>query len=146
MKLSNIYKATFIITVTLLASCGFHMRGTALFPKDITQVAIISTLSEQSLANDIASKLMAKDISVITDKHGASNVYTLEIQDTSINESIVAYNQNSIPERMAITMAITYAIISPDGNKLFSSSLTQREEVSVTPENPVIQSSEREQA
>ncbi|MBT6208263.1 MAG: hypothetical protein HOI53_09575, partial [Francisellaceae bacterium] len=136
-------KKLFLLCLLTFIGCGFHLRGNIDLPANVKNILLDIQGRDNILEQRLEYLLKLKHIKVYNTSPENINLYTLRIHSHSFNEQVLAYSQSNLPERIRIIISIPIEIINMEGKVIIATTATTSSQISITPNNPVIQNQEK---
>ncbi len=119
LKVFNLKLFHFFIVFSLLTGCGFHLRGTFSIPSSLQTLQILPNQPYDPFQRALKQFLKSNNIKIV-EQNIESNirVATLTILSQTFSERAIAYGSNSLPNRAALELKISYQLTDIQGKSL----------------------------
>ncbi|KTD09513.1 LPS assembly lipoprotein LptE [Legionella jamestowniensis] len=107
------------LLISLLVSCGFHLRGMADLPSWLNNIAIVIKDAHEDLQNRIKDQLEGYNLSVIENPAQAS--YLLIIEKDSYRQEITNISASTAPRQYLLTYEVQFSLVQIKGKPIISS-------------------------
>lgn len=125
-----------LLSVALLAGCGFHLRDHAALPADLQPIYIGGDASGSTIARDIRLKLDSESIDV-TPAPGVAK-YLLLLSAPREEQRIVSVDRRGRIAEYGLTNGVTFELADRDGNTVFGPQrVEERRSVINNPDNVI---------
>ncbi|MGD8559036.1 MAG: LPS assembly lipoprotein LptE, partial [Gammaproteobacteria bacterium] len=101
-----------ITTMVLLASCGFHLRGSVDLPKDTKQLAIDDGESASAIATTLHTHLRRNGIKPLQNTDEAKLV--IEIHREGFQRRVLTVNTAGQVQEFELTYRVSYSLLNKD--------------------------------
>ncbi|KTC78278.1 LPS assembly lipoprotein LptE [Legionella brunensis] len=108
------------LIITLLASCGFHLRGMADIPSWLNNIAIVIQDAHRDLQNLLKEQLEAYKLVVTEDSAQAD--YLLIIEKDSYRQEITNISASTAPRQYLLIYNVQFSLTQAKGRPIISSS------------------------
>ncbi|HXH54336.1 MAG TPA: LPS assembly lipoprotein LptE [Gammaproteobacteria bacterium] len=114
----------FIIMLSLLTGCGFHLRGAFSIPQSLQILQILPHQPYDIFQRALKQFLKSNHIKIIEQNiENTLAVTTLTILSQAFSERAIAYGSNGLPNRAVLELKISYQLTDPKGNPLGNNTL-----------------------
>jgi LPS-assembly lipoprotein len=111
---ADVVKPLLLLFVTvLLAGCGFHLRGSADLPTEMSVTYITGIRPFGTLADDFSTALRQRGVSV-TDRERSATAVLRIVADTS-DKQVLSVDINGNVLEFEIRQSIRFAVTTPEG-------------------------------
>ncbi|WED44161.1 LPS assembly lipoprotein LptE [Legionella cardiaca] len=107
------------LVITLLASCGFHLRGIADLPGWLNNIAIVIQDAHHDLQNLLKDQLEAYKISIT---NPAQANYLLIVEKDGFHQEITNISASTAPRQYLLIYDVQFSLTQAKGRPLISSS------------------------
>lgn len=108
------------LLISFLASCGFHLRGTADLPSWLNNIAIVINDAHEDLDTLLKNQLEGYNISVIDNPAQAN--YLLIIEKDSYKQEITNVSASTAPRQYLLIYEAQFSLVQVKGRPIISSS------------------------
>ena len=109
LQTNNLIKCSVsVLILTIIAGCGFHLRGAIMFPTWLKSVYITPDDPYEPLQKNIRRILERNKITVVTEISKKTAV--LELTTPDFTESILALNASGQAQRFRLTITFKYTL------------------------------------
>ena len=109
----------FIIVLSLLTGCGFHLRGAFSISPSLQTLQILPNQSYDVFQRTLKQFLKSNNIKIVEQNtENTIPVTTLTILNQAFSERAVAYSSNGLPNRAALELKISYQLTDEKGKPL----------------------------
>lgn len=106
----------FIVVLSLLAGCGFHLRGAFSIPTSLQTLQVLPNQPYDTFQRALRQFLKSNNIKIVDNNIAeTTKVATLTILEQAFSEKTIAYGSNGLPNRAALTLKIIYQLTNPQG-------------------------------
>ncbi|UUM31214.1 LPS-assembly lipoprotein LptE [Vibrio japonicus] len=120
---SSVKLTTAILTASLLAGCGFHLRGDYSVPEEFNTLSLTSYDSYSTFTRMMKGQLRMNEINVV---EPAEDVPNLHLISESVGERTLSLYQTTRAAEKEITFNASYRVTAPNiGSKTLSTSVTR---------------------
>ncbi|EGA68029.1 rare lipoprotein B precursor [Vibrio sinaloensis DSM 21326] len=112
-----------LLMTSLLAGCGFHLRGDYSIPDELNTLSLTSYDSYSTFTRMMKGQLRLSEVKIVTP---AADVPNLHLESESIGERTLSLYQNTRAAEIEITLYASYRVTVPElGSKTYSTSVTR---------------------
>ena len=123
-KIFNLKLFHFIVVLSLLAGCGFHLRGAFSMPQSLQTLQILPNQPYDTFQRTLKQFLKNNNIKIIGQNiENTLPVATLTILSQAFSERAIAYGSNGLPNRAVLELKINYQLTNPQGKPLGNNAL-----------------------
>lgn len=120
---SSVKLTTALLTASLLAGCGFHLRGDYSVPEEFNTLSLTSYDTYSTFTRMMKGQLRMNEINIV---EPAENVPNLHLIRESVGERTLSLYQTTRAAEKEITFRASYRVTAPNiGSKTFSTSVTR---------------------
>lgn len=120
---SSVKLTTAILTTTLLAGCGFHLRGDYSVPEQLSTLSLTSYDSYSTFTRMVKGQLRINEIDIVEPSENTPNLHLIS---ESVSERTLSLYQNTRAAEKEITFNAAYSVTAPKiGTKTYSTSVTR---------------------
>jgi LPS-assembly lipoprotein len=105
--------------VSLLSSCGFHLRGIADMPRWLTHIAIIEEHTQRELGPYLTSDFQSYQLIVDTDPALAR--YWLVIEQDNYQEHVTSISSSTTPRQYEFIYTLRFKLLYAKGKEIIPS-------------------------
>lgn len=131
---------TVFLTMLLLTSCGFTLRGTAELPASLQPLHLTNS-AEGSLMSREMTQVMTSNKIALTDKP-AANGYSLTVSNETSKERAVSVNANARAGEYEIIMSVSYQLKRGDKSAMQPQTVSLNKVYLADPDNAVAKTEE----
>lgn len=123
-KISRLKLFHFIITLSLLTGCGFHLRGAFSIPPSLQTLQILPNQPYDAFQRALKQFLKNNNIKIVEQNiENTVPVATLTILSQAFSERAIAYGSNGLPNRAVLELKISYQLTDVQGKPLGNNTL-----------------------
>ncbi|MBP9764166.1 MAG: hypothetical protein KBD03_02490 [Gammaproteobacteria bacterium] len=123
-KISRLKLFHFIITLSLLTGCGFHLRGAFSIPPSLQTLQILPNQPYDAFQRALKQFLKSNNIKIVEQNiENTVPVATLTILSQAFSERAIAYGSNGLPNRAVLELKISYQLTDVQGKPLGNNTL-----------------------
>lgn len=123
-KISRLKLFHFIITLSLLTGCGFHLRGAFSIPPSLQTLQILPNQPYDAFQRALKQFLKSNNIKIVEQNiENTVPVATLTILGQAFSERAIAYGSNGLPNRAVLELKISYQLTDVQGKPLGNNTL-----------------------
>ena len=116
--------------ISLLASCGFHLRGNIDLPTELSQVYI--TGPDREMVEELSDALEQSGANVVSQKSGAAHI---NMTEAKFEQDVRTTDADGLATGYTFTYRVVYNATSANGDRLQSSEkFTQSRTIDYDPE------------
>lgn len=120
---SSIKLTTAVLVASLLAGCGFHLRGDYSIPESLNTLSLTSYDEYSSFTRMMKGQLRLSEVEIVPP---ASNVPNLHLISESVSERTLSLYQTARAAEKELTFRASYRVTAPGlGAKTLSTSVTR---------------------
>jgi len=125
----------FILVLSLLTGCGFHLRGAFSIPESLQTLQILPNQPYDIFQRTLKQFLKSNNITIVDPCiTKTTNIPTLTILSQAFAERTLAYGSNGLPNRAVLELKISYQLTNPQGKRLGTNTLvTVERELTLNP-------------
>lgn len=134
-KIAHLKIFNLIVVFSLLAGCGFHLRGAFSIPPALQTLQILPYQPYDAFQRALKQFLKSNHVKIVEQNIEKTNsVATLTILSQTFSERTIAYGSNGLPNRAILELKISYQLTNPEGKLLGENSLvTVERELTLIP-------------
>jgi LPS-assembly lipoprotein len=118
-KIFNVKLFHFMIALSLLTGCGFHLRGAFSIPQSLQTLQILPHQPYDVFQRALKQFLKSNNIKIIEQNiDNTLAVTALTILSQAFSERPIAYGSNGLPNRAVLELKISYQLTDPKGKLL----------------------------
>ena len=110
----------FLLTASLLAGCGFHLRGTIVLPDSIRTVAISSP--DVKLRDILADRLESNKVTVVSSP--TSDSASIKITSADFSREVRTIDERGKATGYVLILRVGYLVVDSKGKELVKPSVT----------------------
>src|SRR5690606_22924050 len=134
-------KLLILMIATLLAGCGFQLRGDATLPPEMQATYIDYRGGDGELLRSIARALTLNDVEVVRVREQASGV--LQILSASPQRRVLARDTRGRPQEYEIRVVLVFRVLDAEGKVLLAQQEVSRQNnLLLDPTDPLTNRSE----
>lgn len=123
-KIFNLKLFHFMIVLSLLTGCGFHLRGTFSIPPSLQTLQILPNQPYDAFQRTLKQFLKSNNIKIVEQNiENTIPVATLTILSQAFSERAIAYGSNGLPNRAVLDLKISYQLTNAQGKPFGSNTL-----------------------
>lgn len=127
-RISYVKLFHFIIVLSLLAGCGFHLRGTFSIPSSLQTLEVLPNQPYDTFQRALRQLLKSNHVKIIDRSvEETTKIATLTILGQAFSERTIAYGSNGLPNRAALALKINYQLTNPQGKPVGSNTVVEVE-------------------
>lgn len=120
---STVKLTSVVLMASLLAGCGFHLRGDYSVPDELNTLSLTSYDPYSTFTRMMKGQLRLSEVEIVPP---AANVPNLHLVSEGIGERTLSLYQNTRAAEKEITFRASYRVTVPDvGSKTYSTSVTR---------------------
>lgn len=120
---STVKLTSVVLMASLLAGCGFHLRGDYSVPDELSTLSLTSYDPYSTFTRMMKGQLRLSEVEIVPP---AANVPNLHLVSEGIGERTLSLYQNTRAAEKEITFRASYRVTVPDvGSKTYSTSVTR---------------------
>jgi LPS-assembly lipoprotein len=99
-KIVNLKLFNFVVVLSLLAGCGFHLRGTFSIPPSLQTLHVLPNQPYDTFQRALRPLLKGNNIKIVDPTVSeTTKIATLTILSQAFSERTIAYGSNGLPNR-----------------------------------------------
>ncbi|MDA0127021.1 LPS assembly lipoprotein LptE [Vibrio sp. MarTm2] len=120
---STVKLTSAVLMASLLAGCGFHLRGDYSVPDELNTLSLTSYDPYSTFTRMMKGQLRLSEVDIVPP---AANVPNLHLVSEGVGERTLSLYQNTRAAEKEITFRASYRVTVPDvGTKTYSTSVTR---------------------
>lgn len=120
---STVKLTSVVLMASLLAGCGFHLRGDYSVPDELNTLSLTSYDPYSTFTRMMKGQLRLSEVEIVPP---AANIPNLHLVSEGIGERTLSLYQNTRAAEKEITFRASYRVTVPDvGSKTYSTSVTR---------------------
>lgn len=131
-----------LLTVTVVAGCGFTLRGTGSMPPQLQTLSLESTAGNTEILREMRRALIASNVTIVDQPQ--AGIYRLGLGDTQSSERPLSVNVNARAGEYELTVSVPYQLRSGISVVLGPEILSIEKVYLADPNNAVAKAEERE--
>jgi len=134
-KIGSLKLLNFVVILSLLAGCGFHLRGTFSIPQSLQTLQVLPNQPYDAFQRTLRQLLKSNNITIVDPSVAeTTKVATLTILSQTFSERTIAYGSNGLPNRAVLELKISYQLTNAQGKPLGNNTLvTVERELTLNP-------------
>lgn len=122
-SISSVKLTSALLVASLLAGCGFHLRGDYSVPEELDKMSLTSYDKYSTFTRMMKAQLRMSEIEIVAP---AENIANLHLISEGVGERTLSLYQNTRAAEKELTFRASYRVTVPDlGTKTFSTSVTR---------------------
>ncbi|MEH0665419.1 luciferase [Vibrio scophthalmi] len=122
-SISSVKLTSALLVASLLAGCGFHLRGDYSVPEELDKMSLTSYDKYSTFTRMMKAQLRMSEIEIVPP---AENIANLHLISEGVGERTLSLYQNTRAAEKELTFRASYRVTVPDlGTKTFSTSVTR---------------------
>jgi LPS-assembly lipoprotein len=111
-----------LITLSLLAGCGFHLQGALTTPAAMERTYIEAVERNSLFHRELQAQLRAADVQLVESPSDATAVLTISIDET--DQRVLSVSTRNVPTEFEVYYTVEYGLISGEESLLVPQYLT----------------------
>jgi LPS-assembly lipoprotein len=111
-----------LITLSLLAGCGFHLQGALTTPAAMERTYIEAVERNSLFHRELQAQLRAADVQLVESPADATAVLTISIDET--DQRVLSVSTRNVPTEFEVYYTVEYGLISGEESLLVPQYLT----------------------